>query len=310
MNFGEVLSRAWQIIWRHKVLWLFGILASCGGNTNGSFSSNYSVSDRRELPPQLQPFFERFENITDTQIALLVGIGILVILILVILAIFLGTIGRIGIIRGTQQVEQGADRLGFGDLFRDSLPFFWRVFGLNLLFGIAAFLVVLILIIPFTLLAVVTFGLAALCIIPLVCIIVPLMWLAQVLVTQASIAMVVENAGIREGVRRGWDLFRTNLGTIVVMALILMLGVGLIGGIIIALPLAAVVVPAVIGAAAGTDQAMTGGLLTAGLCFLAYLPVLLVLSGILTAYIESAWTLTYMRLTNKPVAPPLEPITA
>jgi hypothetical protein len=55
---------------------------------------------------------------------------------------------------------------------------------------------------------------------------------------------------------------------------------------------------------------MTSGLLTAGLCFLAYLPVLLVLSGILTAYIESAWTLTYMRLTNKPVAPPLEPITA
>jgi hypothetical protein len=52
-----------------------------------------------------------------------------------------------------------------------------------------------------------------------------------------------------------------------------------------------------------------GGLLTAALCFLAYLPVLLVLSGILRAYIESAWTLTYMRLTNKPVAPPLEPIT-
>jgi hypothetical protein len=29
-NFGEVLTRAWQIIWKHKVLWVFGILASCG----------------------------------------------------------------------------------------------------------------------------------------------------------------------------------------------------------------------------------------------------------------------------------------
>jgi hypothetical protein len=78
---------------------------------------------------------------------------------------------------------------------------------------------------------------------------------------------------------------------------------------IVALPLVLVVVPAIIGAAAGTDQALSGGLLTAGLCFLAYLPVLLVLSGILRAYIDTAWTLTYMRLTNKQVAPPLEPIT-
>ena len=309
MDIGGVLSRAWQIIWRHKVLWIFGILASCGGNANGGASSNYSVSDRQELPPQMQPFFDRFATLTDWQIALLVGTVILVVLLLVVLAIFLGTIGRIGLIRGTQQVEQGADRLGFGDLFRDSLPFFWRVFGLNLLFGIAAFILLLILLVPFIFLAVVTLGLGVLCIIPIICILVPLAWLAQVVITQASIAMVVEDVGIRAGLQRGWDLFRANLGTIIVMALILILGVGLIGGTIVALPLVVVVVPAIIGAAAGTDQALRGGLLTAGLCFLAYLPVLLVLSGILRAYIESAWTLTYMRLTNKPVAPPLEPIT-
>src|SRR5437773_2631742 len=26
-NFGEILTRAWQIIWKHKILWVFGILA-------------------------------------------------------------------------------------------------------------------------------------------------------------------------------------------------------------------------------------------------------------------------------------------
>jgi hypothetical protein len=309
MDIGGVLSRAWQIIWRHKVLWIFGILASCGGNTNGGASSNYSVSDRQELPPQLRPFFDRFAELTDAQIALLVGAVILVVLLLIVLSIFLGTIGRIGLIRGTQQVEQGADRLAFGELFRDSLPYFWRVFGLNLLFGIAAFVLVLILLVPFILLSVVTLGVGALCIIPLICILVPLFWLAQVVITQASIAMVVEDVGIGDGLQRGWDVSRANLGTIIVMALILLLGVGFIGGIIITLPLVIVVVPAIIGAAAGTDQSLSGGLITAGLCFLAYLPILLVLGGILRGYIESAWTLTYMRLTNKPVAPPLEPIT-
>lgn len=310
MDIGAVLSRAWQIVWKHKVLWIFGILSSCGGNFNGGASSNYSVSERQQLPPQVQQFFDRFAEMPEWQIALLVGIAILVILLLVILAIFLGTIGRIGLIRGTQQVEQGADRLAFGELFRDSLPFFWRVFGLNLLYGIAAFIVFLILLVPFILFAIATLGVGLLCILPLICILIPLAWLAQVVITQASIAMVVEDVGIWAGLQRGWDVFRANFGTMIVMALILLLGVGLIGGIIITLPLVLLVVPAIIGVAAGTEQALRGGLLTAALCFVAYLPVLLVLGGILRAYIDSAWTLTYMRLTGMPVAPSLEPASA
>ena len=27
VNFGEVLSRAWNIIWNNKVLWIFGVAA-------------------------------------------------------------------------------------------------------------------------------------------------------------------------------------------------------------------------------------------------------------------------------------------
>ncbi len=47
-NFGEVLTRAWKTIWKHKVLWIFGILASCargGGSSNGGGgSSSYQTS--------------------------------------------------------------------------------------------------------------------------------------------------------------------------------------------------------------------------------------------------------------------------
>ena len=45
-NFGEVLTRAWQIIWKHKVLWIFGILASCG---RGSGGGNGGGGRRRHL---------------------------------------------------------------------------------------------------------------------------------------------------------------------------------------------------------------------------------------------------------------------
>lgn len=37
--------------------------------------------------------------------------------------------------------------------------------------------------------------------------------------------------------------------------------------------------------------------------FCLYAPVSLVLNGILTTFTQSAWTLTYMRLTQKPEAP-------
>ena len=46
-NFGEVLTRAWQIIWKHKVLWIFGFLAGCGqGGTN--FRGNSSERGWRQ----------------------------------------------------------------------------------------------------------------------------------------------------------------------------------------------------------------------------------------------------------------------
>jgi len=147
-----------------------------------------------------------------------------------------------------------------------------------------------------------TLGLGLICLIPLACILVPVLWFVSVIVEQASIAIVLENLGVMDGLRRGWEVVRLNLGTMIVMALILVLGVGGIGGLIIGLPIVFIVLPAVLGGVVGTDQSVGGGVFLAAVCFIAYLPVLLVLNGILRSYIETAWTLTFMRLTGKPAA--------
>lgn len=296
MDFGEVLARAWQIIWRHKVLWIFGILAGCASTNTGS--ANFRATYQQDLPPRIQQFFDQ---LTEAQVAILIGVTVVIILLLVILAIFLGTIGRVGLVRGTVQADEGTPRLIFGELFSGSLPFFWRVFGLNLLVGVAAFLAALILIVPFTILTVVTLGIALLCLIPLACILIPIGWLIGVIVELASISIVVEDVGILEGVRRGWDTVRTNLGAIIVMALILSLGVGVLGGLLIGWPLALIIAPLIAGTAIGTERAFGGAILISLLCFAAYLPVLIVLGGILRGYIGVAWTLTYRRLTGRSV---------
>jgi len=46
-NLGEVLTTSWKTIWKHKVLWVFGILASFarggGGSSAGGGNSGYQT---------------------------------------------------------------------------------------------------------------------------------------------------------------------------------------------------------------------------------------------------------------------------
>jgi hypothetical protein len=132
------------------------------------------------------------------------------------------------------------------------------------------------------------------------------MWAVSVIVEQANVALVVENLSITEAIKRGWQVVLDNIGNMIVMSLILILGVSLIGGAIIGLPFLIVVAPAAAGWVSGTSEAIRNGLIASGLLFIVYLPVLLLLSGILRAYTSSAWTLTYLRLTHKPSPQQLE----
>ena len=132
------------------------------------------------------------------------------------------------------------------------------------------------------------------------CLFVPVMWAIYVVIEQANIALVVENLGITDAISRGWRVVRDNIGNMIVMSLILFLGVGIIGGVIIGIPLLVVSAPAMMGMVAGTSDALRNGMLVSGLLFLVYLPIMILLSGILRSYTTSAWTLTYLRLTAKP----------
>jgi len=290
MDFGEVLSKAWQIIWKHKVLWIFGILTSCGGGSSASGNSGWRTSVQRN-DWNFQPMVN---NIPEWQIALIIAIFLLVIFVLVVLAVFLSTVGRIGMIRGTVQGDRDAERLSFSELFSGSLPYFWRVFGLNLLVGLAFALAVIIVVVP---LAVSIIG--WICLIPLICVLVPIGWFVSVLTEQANIAIVTENLGLVDGLKRGYEVLISNLGPMIIMWLILGIGFSLVGGLIIGLPIFFIIGPAVIGAISGNNNVLSGGLVVTGLCLVAYLPVFIVANGILQGYIRSAWTLTYLRLTGK-----------
>jgi hypothetical protein len=297
MDFGEVLSKAWRIVWKHKVMWIFGILAGCGSGgggggggsgTNWQQGSPFSAGGTGDMERYVQ---QAGQWISENW--WIVALIILVLLILWALALFLGTIGKIGLIRGAFRVDGGAEKLGFGQLFRESLPFFWRVFLLSFLIGLAF----LILFLPLALFGIVTAGVGFLCILPLLCVLVPVLWGVGIVLHQAESAIVIENARMLEGLRRGWDVFRKNLGPMLVIWLISAV-IGVVVGLVVALPMLVVVVPSIVGFAISRGDLPVTALLVSGLCFVLYLPVLLVVHGILSAYIQSVWTLTYLRLTR------------
>jgi hypothetical protein len=295
MKFTEVLDRAWHIVWKHKVLWVFGILAGFGSGGGGAGGGS---GWEQSAPSGTRPFtsVEQFMTSAGQWIGehlWIVVVFVILILVLAAAAIFLGTMGRIGLIRGTFEADGGAERLAFGRLFRESLPYFWRVFGLSLLIGLA-FVIVFV---PLVLFGLLTAGVGFLLVLPLLCVLVPLAWAAGILIHQANAAMVIEDRTLTDGLRRGWEVLTKNLGSLLIIWLITAV-IGLVVGILIALPVLVIVIPTVIGLLTAGQQVSWVFLLIGAVCFIVYLPILIVASGILTAYLQSVWTLTFMRLTR------------
>jgi hypothetical protein len=324
MNYGELFEKAWRIIWKHKVLWLFGILAGCSANRGGGSgsgtqysldSSNFSGQDPFSRAfPDLQNFFYNLERgFQDGSVwPAIIGIGIAlacVILILWVISLVLGTFGRTGLVRGAWLADEGAAHLGFGQLWSESRPYFWRVLGLTLLLMVLGWVVGIILIIPIILVTIFTLGCGLILIIPLAII---AAWLISVWLELTIVAIVGENLSIPDGVRRGWEIIRNNLGTTIVVSLIIFIG-SLIIGLLIGLPFLAIVLPVIAGVFSQTDIGLRTGLIAGGVILLLYLPVAIVLYGVLQTYVGTVWTLFFRRMTGRlpsEVVQPAEPLIA
>jgi len=310
MDFGEVLSPAWQIVWKYKVLWIFRILAVCGSGQSNTFNYQFNSNDTNQwfgrdlqLPPFLKSLEYRLENMGPGEVFAFVGAAVCIGIFLAVLGLLLSSLGKIGLIQGTAQAEAGITSLSFRELYESGKPYFWRVVGLSLLIGLAFLVVFGAVGAFFAIMAVITLGLGVLCLLPLICILVPAAWLAGIVIEQATVALVLEDLSITAALERGWQVFRDNLASMVIMGLILGIGLGLIAGFLIGLPMFVVLAPIFYGLVEGGTQAVRSGFLVAGICFVIYLPIAIVLNGVLQAYIKSAWTLTFLRLTA-PAAPP------
>lgn len=311
LNFGYILTRAWQIIWKYKILWVFGIFAGFAENGGGNFNNSNNDSNfnsNGNAPAQFGRFLETLEEFFQKYLLIIIAVC-LALLIISLLLNALGMMGRIGIIKGVAKVENGAEVLSFGEIWSESMPYLWRIFGLNFLIGLVFFIIIVLPLLVIILLAFSNpaIGLGIACIIPLICILVPVSLVVRIILEQVQPAIVIENLSMAEGLKRGWAIVKSDIGGIIVMAVILGVGSFVIG-LVLAIPFILALLPIIFSLfysnQFGTLASIPPTFWVSIACCTLYLPIAIFLSGILTAYKKTAWALAYLQLANP--TPPSE----
>lgn len=299
VDIGEVVTRAWQIAWQNKRLWLFGGLMS--------------LVSFLFIPLMLLPLLGVMEPNPlqdmgmDPFVAMLLFFGVFILFMLLMYPV--STILNGALALGAWRAEQGAEKKEFADLLRDSLPYFWRLLGTMLVFVGGMLLVTFVFAAVQMVVSLLTLGLGSLCFIPLSFLQYPAMLVWYVCMEQALAGVVVDNLGVMEAVQRSWQLFRSNIWVYVLFGLVFYFGVGMLSAIVM-IPL---FLPLVFLPVAFENREFGQALLwIGGAGVLIMVPIFAVFQGWAMALMKSGWTLTYLRLT-RPVAEvqaatPIEPI--
>lgn len=316
MDYGEVLSRAWRIIWKHKILWIFGIFAGLGAqagsgtrdvfNNNPRFQYNFDFNDfnNGNVPPFMRDFafsMERFFNSVPVWFWVVLGVSLFILAIgFWILSIY----GRAGLVRGATEGDEDKS-FTFGGLFKEGSHFFLRLFLLDLLLFFGAFVVIALITLVLVAIGIVTLGIGLICLVPLLCLVIPVGWALSIYLTQVEVALVSEDLGIWQAFARAWKVFTSRLGEMIVMGLI-MLVIGLVAGLALALPFGLAFAP--FGISLLSSGELTSTAFTATMVIgLILLPFAILAGGILQSFNMSAWTVTFRRLTGRVAGAPAAP---
>ncbi len=291
MDIANIFKRTWEITWKNKGLWVLGILANCSGSSSQS-SGNAGRSTEYRFNagefPRLENWIQGVPEETWITIAI-VAVCAIILLALVLWA--LSAIGNGGLISGFHMAEMG-ETPTLARSFRQGVRHFWKLLAIQLIIGFAVLVIAIAGIIAGIVFSVLTLGIGALCLLPLICLLIPLTILLSIYTMLTQVAVIVEDLDIITSFKRSWEIMRTNPGEIIVMGLILGIG-GFIVGLILTIPIILMVLPLIIGWANGNELVGIGSSIIG---ILLYLPILLAASGLTRTFTTGSWTLTYRNL--------------
>ncbi len=248
--YRTTLREAWQITWKKRWLWLFGLFSAflgSGGEYNLIAKNIASVQDGGAVMTSVasviqqsgfgvwyETFSEIVGNLNVASIALLITTLIIIIFIFVIALISQGAVVS-GIFRSYKQSETGLRESW--NRGRNKLK---EVFWINVIGKLSLYLVFALLAIPFFYLFLKTYNLMWQWVLVVVSflIFVPLAVVVSFLVKYAVIFAVTKNNDIGLAIRESWKLFCSNWVISIEMSLVLfavnvIVGVGIVLGLIV-----------------------------------------------------------------------------
>jgi hypothetical protein len=319
MNYGNVISESFNIFWKHKSLWIFGIMAALFGQSDYSFRVNYQESvnfpAREGLPPGFQSPFEGtiFANFFDNPIPYIVA-GIFLGLIWWVISNIFGWLARGALIGMVDEADStGSTSLGNG--WKTGLGRLLPLFSIALLLALP----MLLIIIPAALWAfqflyqfkdffitpdpeqllegiLPTFFSAFACLLPLVCIGALMGFVLNLLNIIAARSCVLENLGVVDSIRRGWQVAVSNIGY-TLLNWFLLLALRIIFGFIAAIPALILWIPTARAIMYGHWSAAS---IASALMMGLYLIIVAVgIGGILSSFNSTLWTKLYKAFRSK-----------
>jgi len=281
VDYGEILSTSFNVGWRHKSLWIFGLFASGFALPLNNFKDDFDFStDRFD--------FENFE-FADMVPWIVLGVG-LVVLLAIIVSLICHSISTPALVDAVNRITRGG-QYRFRTSLSTGIKYMWRTLALLLLHFLthAVFwLFVVLLTVAFFAIAVplgvlgIVFGLP-----------IAIVFTFVVLTTfsLAFRALVVRDATVTDALAEGFDLLRRNKMSCLVIAVINFV-LGVVTFLAVMLVVVVLVIP-FLAISALSDAGLAVSLLVGiPLFWLVTLPI----SGYLGAVFEAIYTIFYFRL--------------
>ncbi len=279
MDYGGLVKRALDIMWKFKYLWIFGFFLEFGSGGGGGMGSWSDGFDRCKLP--VCDFFGRI-----SLMSILIPL-ILIALVVFVLFVILYVISQGGLIHCVSRIESG-DKPALRDGWNAGVANFWRVLGIAVLMIICFFAAILLILGPFVLLIIANKIVGILSAV----VFIPLFFVLVVVISLISLyayrVCIIGGKGVFDSIAGGWEMLTGNLGKTLVVALISIGStiVYMIGFLIVGLFLA---LPFIVLGAINLFLGIALGVIV-GLIYIA------VASGAWGAYIDSFWTLAFLEM--------------
>jgi hypothetical protein len=351
----KILQRSWYILWSYRALWVFGLilaLAGAGANGRGNNNVQYQTdgqSTQAPLPEDMREAFQEMsremqrlfqEGLTEAgipkeELTALIWIAI----VFVLFSLALGVIVAIGryisetaVIRMVDEYENSGNKMTIREGFRVGWSrTSWRLFLINLLVNLPLILVVILLLIFGFIIFITISGnndqATVFTVVGSIGILFLVIFVAVILSVLLRLlrnffwrVCALENAGVGESLRRGFQMVRENWKNVGVMWLV-MIGLGIAWAIVFVIAVIVTLPVVLITSLIGVIVAAIPILLAVGIASLflsGWLPWIvgvvyglplfliiafspwLLLGSWQSVFTSTVWTLTYRELKALP----------